>query len=234
MKSRSMAILLIVLCILAVAPVVSASSPNGMGTPTLRVVPGATADSAVVYADGITNGGVNGNGAIGWDVYVTLPAAVTINDFTVTPGPAWTSACPGTFYFGKVVQTSSVPGNSAYLISGVCLVPQTVTITGSNIPVFTLTFTSSCTATGNFNVDLDDGPFNDSTDLFDLVGDVYIMPVSGMTDGGAICGPTAVTTSGMSAASSNPAPVAAASWPLLAGAGAVALGGVYALARRKR
>ncbi len=47
------------------------------------------------------------------------------------------------------------------------------------------------------------------------------------------CTPTAVTMSGFDATSDSPAPFAAAAWPLLAGAAAVAAGGAYALLRRK-
>ena len=48
-----------------------------------------------------------------------------------------------------------------------------------------------------------------------------------------MCAPTAVTMSGFDATTDSPAPFAAAAWPLLAGAAAVAAGGAYALLRRK-
>lgn len=234
MKPRFLLVTILLFALLVVVPIANANSLNSIGTPTLRAIPGANSSTVEIYADAITNGGTTGNGAIGWDVYFMVPNTVALADFTVTPGSAWVSACSGTFSTTKVSQTSVLAGKNAYLISGVCLAAQNSVITGSNVLVATLTFTSSCSATGAFNVDLSSGPANDSSDLFDTLGDVYIFPDASLTDGGSVCGPTAVTMSGMEAASNNPAPFTAAAWPALAGLGAVAAGGVYALARRKR
>lgn len=233
MKIRTILILAIVLSAMILVPMASANTPSGIGNPTLRVENGGSTSSAVIFADGITNGGSTGNGAIGWDIYLMVPGTVAINDFSVAAGSVWTSACPGTFNISKVSQTSTVVGKNAFLVSGVCLVPQTSVVTGDNVEVARLTFSSSCSATGTFDVDLDTGPQNDSTDMFDLLGEVYIFPGSALTDGGNLCGPTAVTMSGFDATTDSPAPFAAAAWPLLAGAAAVAAGGAYALLRRK-
>ncbi|MFZ2486990.1 MAG: hypothetical protein WAZ19_02615 [Anaerolineae bacterium] len=232
MKTSSYIILALVLCLL-IAPVAIASSPAGLGSPTLRVIPGANSQSAVIVADGITNGGTVGNGAISWDVFIVLPTTVGINDFTVTAGSAWTALCPGFFTVTKVSQGQFLGGN-AYLLSGFCTQVPSGAVTGSDVTIATLNFTSSCSVTGAFDVNLSTGPQNDSTDLFDSQNELYLFTEASLTDGGSICGPTAVTMSGMEATSNNPVPFTAAAWPVLAGMGAVAAGGVYALARRKR
>jgi len=233
MKVRATLALAVIIGALVLVPVVSANAPSGIGNPTLRVENGGNANSATVYADGITNGGVANNGAIGWDLYITVPDSIGLADFTLAAGPAWTSVCPGTFLLNKVGQQSTVVGHNAYLVSGVCLVPQTAVVTGSDVPVVTITFATSCSTTGAFDLNLDTGPFDDSTDMFDLIGDVHIFPGSSLSDGGDLCGPTAVTMSGFDAAAGSAAPFAAAAWPLLAGAAAVVAGGAYALLRRK-
>lgn len=69
--------------------------------------------------------------------------------------------------------------------------------------------------------------------MFDRSNSEYYFQDSDLTDGTAMCAPTAVTMSGFDAATDSPAPFAAAAWPLLAGAAAVAAGGAYALLRRK-
>lgn len=233
MKIRVSLALVVLIGALVLVSVASANGPSGIGNPTLRVVNGGSPNSATIYADGITDGGSTGNGAIGWDIYITVPNSIGLADFTGTVAPVWTSACPGTFLFNKVGQQSTVVGHNAFLISGVCLVPQTAVVTGSNVPVVTVTFATSCATTGAFDMNLDTGPQDDSTDMFDLIGDVHIFPGSSLSDGGDLCGPTAVTMSDFNVTAASPAPFAAAAWPLLAGAAAVAAGGAYALLRRK-
>jgi len=72
------------------------------------------------------------------------------------------------------------------------------------------------------------------TNIVYRVTPAQYLPDSSLTDGAPMCGsPTAVTMTGLDAASSSAAPFAAAAWPLLAGAAAVAAGGAYALLRRK-
>ena len=212
---------------------IASASTTGIGSPTLSAVPGAASMQVDIVATGITNGGVAGNGAISWDVYFVVPTTVASADFTVTPGSAWTALCPGSFTVVKSSQGQFLGGN-AFLISGFCTVSPTGAVTGDNVLVATLTFTGSCSATGGFDVNLSTGPFDDSTDMFDSNNELYLFAEGSLADGGGICLPTAVTMSGMEAGSSNAAPFAAASWPVLAGLGTLAAGGVYALARRKR
>jgi hypothetical protein len=222
---------LIILAVLMVAPVAGAA-PAGIGNPTLRVIPGGNPQTAVIVADGVTDGGVPGNGAISWDIFFVLPTTVNLADFTVTAGPAWPVMCPGFFTVVKVTQGTFLGGN-AFMISGFCVQPPTSAVTGSSVEVATLTFTSSCATTGPFNVNLSTGPVGDSTDMFDSANNLHLFAESDLTDGGSLCGPTAVTMAGFDATTDSPAPFAAAAWPLLAGAAAVAAGGAYALLRRK-
>ncbi len=71
------------------------------------------------------------------------------------------------------------------------------------------------------------------TQIVDLNAATFNVPDSGLVDGSVNWCPTAVTMSGFDATTNSPAPFAAAAWPLLAGAAAVAAGGAYALLRRK-
>ncbi len=231
MRIRSI-LAFVFLVALMLAPVAGAAS-EGIGNPTLRVIAGGNNQSAVIVADGITNGGVSGNGAISWDIFFVVPSTVASADFSVTPGSAWTALCPGFFSVTKVGQGQFLGGN-AFLISGFCTQAPTGAVTGSNVTVATLTFTSSCSTTGSFNINLSTGPQGDSTDMFDASNNLHLFAEADLTDGGGLCAPTAVTMSGLDATSDSPAPFVASAWPLLAGAAAVAAGGAYALLRRKR
>lgn len=102
--------------------------------------------------------------------------------------------------------------------------------------VATVTLASCPAASQGFVMDLASGVdvFGSSVALMvDRNNDAYTFQDSDLTDGTAMCAPTAVTMSGFDAATESPAPFAAAAWPLLAGAAAVAAGGAYALLRRK-
>ena len=234
MRIRLFLVLSALVSLLLATSLASASSPVGIGNPTMRVTSGANNQTAVIFADGITNGGQAGNGAISFDIYFVVPTTVGIADFSVTAGSVWGAQCPGSFSATKATQGQFLGGN-AYLISGFCTNTRTgPAVTGSNVEVATLTFTSSCGTTGTFNVNMSAGPQNDSTDMFDTNNDLYLFADSALTDGGSLCQPTAVTMSGFDASTNNPAPFVPAVWPLLAGGAAVVAGGVYALSRRKR
>lgn len=233
MRVRSLVIIATVLSLLLLATIVSAGTA-GIGTPTLRVVAGVSNQSAVIYSDGITDGGLAGNGAISWDIYFTVPSTVGLADFTVTAGPAWVAQCPGSFTVVKTAQ-GQASGQNAFYVNGVCTAARSgPAVTGSDVQVATLAFTSSCATTGTFNVNLDVGPTGDWTDMFDTNNDLYIFPANALTDGGGLCTPAAVTMSGFDANSANPAGAVGSIWPLLAAGVAVAAGGAYALSRRKR
>ena len=233
MRIRPLVVVTALACLLLATSLASAS-PIGIGNPTMRVQAGANNQTAVILADGITDGGVQNNGAISFDVFFVVPTTVGINDFSVTAGSAWGAQCPGSFTTVKVTQGQFLGGN-AYLISGFCTTTRTgPAVTGSGVQVATLAFTSSCGTTGTFNVNMSAGPQSDSTDMFDTNNDLYLFADSSLTDGGSLCQPTAVTMSGFDASTNNPAPFIPAVWPLLAGGAAVVAGGAYALSRRKR
>jgi hypothetical protein len=69
--------------------------------------------------------------------------------------------------------------------------------------------------------------------MVDKNNSAYTFTDGDLTDGTAMCAPTAVTMSGFDAATDSAAPFVASAWPLLAGAIAVGAGGAYALLRRK-
>lgn len=235
MRLRSTTILL-VLSSLLLGVAVAGASTEGIGNPTLRVVNGGNDQTAVIYSDGITDGGLAGNGAISWDIFLTVPNTIALADFNVTAGQVWINQCPGAFNVVKTTQSSTIPGQNAFYIIGGCSATRTgPPVTGSNVPVATVVFTSQCSQTGSFNINLTTGgdPMGDLTDMYDTNNELYLFPETRLTDGGDLCGATAVTMSGLDATANNAAPLAAA-WPLLAGAGVLAAGGAYALLRRKR
>ena len=134
------------LCFFILTAVVSAGT-SGIGNPTMRVAVGANSQTAVIFADAITNGGQAGNGAISWDIYFTVPSSVGLADFTVTAGPVWSNQCPGLFSVAKTAQ-GTVNGQNAFYISGFCSSTRTgPPVTGSNVEVATLVFNTTC-ATG--------------------------------------------------------------------------------------
>ena len=241
MLKRNIIVGLVVALVLVLLATAVSAAPNAPGTPTVRWVT-TSPTTAELRADGITNGGVSGNGAMNWDIYFRFPNTVAspYPVVSVVAGPAFLAQTPCGFQTNVSMNLPSAPGSTGdrgVIINGFCTsgVP-TNPVTGSNVLIATITL-ASCPTTGAFVMDLDSGDdvFGESVaQIVDKTNSAYTLQDSDLIDGGALCGPTAVTMSGMNAASSNPAPVAAASWPLLAGAGTVALGGIYALARRKR
>lgn len=239
MKRQVLVFTLVIAALTILVTSVSAA-PSAPGAPTLRWVT-TSATTAELYADGIVNGGgTANNGAISWDIYFRFPSSVAAPypGITAVPGPAWTALNCG---FGSTISAGhpsdpGATGNRGVFINGVCTSSFPAgSVTGSNVLLATLTFTS-CPTTG-FIMDLDSGDDVWGVPVAQIVdrsNDSYFFADSDLTDGAALCIPTAVTMSGMEAATNNAAPFAAASWPMLAGLGAVAAGGVYALARRKR
>lgn len=205
MRIRSFSVVIAFLC-LAAAVTLAGAAPVGIGNPTLRVANGGSALTATIYADGVTDGGAAGNGAISWDVFFIVPPGVALDSFTITPGQVWIDQCPGAFGTAKTSQTSPVPGQNAYYINGFCTITRTGSaITGSNVPVATLTFNDVCSVTGAFNVNLHTGgdPAGDLTDMFDTNNELYAFPDASLTDGGSLCGPTAVELTNVQADSAS-------------------------------
>lgn len=242
MLRRSITAFLVVAFILVMFATVTTAAPAAPGTPTLRwVTTGPT--TAEIRADGITNGGTAGNGAMNWDIYFRFPATVAspYPVVSVVAGPAWTGQSPCGFQTNVSMNLPSGPGGTGdrgVIINGFCGsgVP-TNPVTGSNVLVATVTL-ASCPAgsASGFVMDLDSGDevFGASVaQMVDKNNSAYTFTDGDLTDGTAMCVPAAVTMSGLDATSDSPAPFAAAAWPLLAGAAAVAAGGAYALLRRK-
>lgn len=240
-NQRVPAVLLSLVILLALATSIVAAAPDAPGTPTARWVT-LNATTAEIRADGITDGGVSGNGAISWDFYFRFPGTVAAPypAISITPGSAWTGMSPCTFTTNVAAALPSEPGaagDRGVLISGFCTtgVPNNP-VTGSNVLIATVTLGSCPTAPGGFVMDLASGSdvFGEGvTQIIDRSNDPYTLTDADLTDGEPMCAPTAVTMSGFDATTDSPAPFAAAAWPLLAGAVAVAAGGAYALLRRK-
>lgn len=233
MKFRHSAALVAIIGLLLMVSVASSAGPSfGIGTPTMRFR--ATSDPAVseIRADGITNGGVAGNGAISWDIFVFVPNNVTAATMTLTPGPAWVAQCPGAFGTSKspVSVPPPPPGKLGFLLSGYCTDTRTgPPVTGNDVQVVSIAFNSTACANGGFVVDMDGTA--EYTDMFDTDPQglpAYIFPDGSLTDGGACGNPTAITLSNVTA--SPVAPMGNALY--LAAAGAVALLGAAGLALR--
>ncbi|MCB0002198.1 MAG: hypothetical protein KDI07_05590 [Anaerolineae bacterium] len=234
MRIRSLSVVMAVLCLVLAATMAGAAS-NGIGNPTLRVANGGSTLTSVIYADGITDGGAAGNGAISWDVFFVVPSGVALDSFTITPGQVWIDQCPGAFATAKTAQTSPVPGQNAYYINGFCTTTRTgPAVTGSNVPVATLTFNDVCSVTGGFNVNLHTGgdPNGDLTDMFDTNNDLYLFPDSSLTDGGSLCGPTSVELTNVQAESAPTSSVQYGALLAVAAIAAVVAGAGFAMRRR--
>lgn len=124
MRFRHSAALVAITVLLLMVSVASGAGPNyGVGTPTLRIRATNNPSVSEIRADGITDGGVSGNGAISYDIYVYVPDNVTQSTMTLTPGPAWVAQCPG--FFMAVASPVSVPpppsGKLGFLLSGFCI-----------------------------------------------------------------------------------------------------------------
>lgn len=166
------------------------------GAPTLRWVTTGPA-TAEIRADGITNGGTPGNGAISWDVYFRFPASVNapLPVVSIVAGPAWTGMSPCGFATNVTMNLPSAAGATGtrgVLINGFCTtgVP-TNPVTGSDVLVATVTF-ASCPAGGAFVIDVDSGNDVFGTSVADVVdrnNDPFNLSDAGLADGTALCVP---------------------------------------------
>jgi hypothetical protein len=209
-------------------PLVASANP---GTPTAQVVclGGGTVTNAQTRVD-FSN--ITGTGAAGFTIAFNLPDS-GVSATTGTCVSAGTFALiPGCNSFSCSVVNR---GSGNFSIEGVCTDGFPGNLTGS-VQGPTIALTNSGAA-GTKTVDLltNAGPV--VSEIFDAEGDTSGFTNDRLVDGvaafGTSCIPTAVTMAGFDAATDSPAPFAAAAWPLLAGAAAVAAGGAYALLRRK-
>jgi hypothetical protein len=225
---RLVAVLVTLTLLIGVLPLVSASSPDGLGNPTLRARATGNPNVTEIIADGITDGGIAGNGAAAFTIWFTVPSNVALGDVTATAGPAWLAQNCG--FATTMTSQPPIGGRNTVQLDGYCTAaaggPR---VTGSNVLVASLTFSSaSCSANpGGFLVDLT--AEGENTSLFEPDGTPYIFPPGALTDGGACGNPTAVTLSNVTA--SPVAPVAnsiylAAAAAALLGAAGLALRGI--------
>ena len=98
MKRRIPVLLIVALTVFLLTASLTGAAPGAPGTPTLRWVT-TSATTAELRADGLTNGGTAGNGAISWDIYFRFPVTVSAPYpvVSIVPGPAWTGMAPCTF-----------------------------------------------------------------------------------------------------------------------------------------
>lgn len=236
---RSIAVSLMVVLLVLVSVAYVGAEQRAPGTPSLRWVT-TSATTAELRADNITNGGTAGNGAMTWDIYFRFPATVPspYPGVSIVAGPLFLAQSPCGFTTNVSTGVPSGPGGTGdrgVIINGFCSSGiANNPVTGSDVLVATVTL-ANCPAQP-FVVDLATGAdvFGSGvTQIVDRNGDPYVLTEQDLTDGAQMCASTAVTMSGFEASAANPAPLVAA-WPLLAGAGALAAGGAYALLRRKR
>lgn len=229
MKSllRLVAVFVLLALLVGVLPIVSASGPVSIGTPTLRARATSNPNVTQIYADGITDGGVPGHGSAAFVVWFYTPPNVGLSDISVTAGPAWIAQnC--NFTVSLVVPQAATVANT-YQLDGFCTTTATgPRVTGSNILVATVTFSANACAAnpGGFLFDITDEQEN--TCLVEPDGTPYIIPADGLTDGGACGNPTAVTLSNVSASPITPI----GNSLYLAAAGSIALLGAAGLALR--
>lgn len=224
---RLVAVLVLITLLVGVLPLVSASGPSGLGNPTLRARATGNPNVTEIIADGITDGGIPGNGAAAFTIWFTVPSNVVLADITAAAGPAWIAQSCN--FSTTMTSQPPIGGRNTVQLDGYCTgAAGGPRVTGSNVLVASLTFSSaSCSANpGGFLVDLT--AEGDNTSLFEPDGTPYIFPAGALTDGGACGNPTAVTLSNVTA--SPAAPLANSLY--LTAAAAMALLGAAGLALR--
>ena len=205
MKRPSPTLILSVATLLILTVSLSSAAPGAPGTPSMRWVQ-TSPTTAEVRADGITNGGVSGNGAIVWDVYFRIPESVaTVPGITVTPGSVWTNQSPCGFQVVTTTGLPSVPpppgsGNHGVYVSGFCNSVPTTPVTGNDVLVFSVSFTNC--PPGGFTMDLSSGAGvfgSGATDMVDTAGSAFVLPDQNLTDGLACGAALAVTLANFTA-----------------------------------
>jgi hypothetical protein len=211
MKRRMLVLLVIALTLFLFlfTAFLTSANPGAPGTPTLRWVR-TSATTAEIRADGLTNGGTAGNGAISWDIYFRFPVSVSspYPVVGITAGPAWTGMSPCTFATNVSMNQPSVPGTTGdrgVFINGFCTtgVPNNP-VTGSNVLVASVTFAACPAGSAGFVMDLDSGDdvFGASVaDVVDRNNDPFNLSDTNLTDGTLMCAPNTfsltVTTAGL-------------------------------------
>lgn len=228
MKSHRYAVILIVVFMsLGVLPLVSASAPSGIGTPYLWA--DATGNPSVTQfiANGITDGGIPGNGAAAFTIWFTVPSNIGLADISSAAGQAWIDQNCG--FATTLTAQPPIDGRNTFQLDGYCTgIAAGPRVIGNMVQVATVTFSAaSCTANqSGFSVrPVADG---ENTSLFEPDGTPTIIPAERMWEGGGCGNPTAVTLSNVTA--SPVAPIANSLY--LTAAAAVTLLGTIGLALR--
>ena len=200
--------LIVVLLVLLSVSYVSASE-RAPGSPTLRWVT-TSATTAELRADGLTDGGVPGNGAMTWDIYFRFPnnVAAPYPGISIQAGPSFVAQSPCGFTTNVSEGLPSEPGGAGdrgVIINGFCSSGiANNPVTGDNVLVATVTL-DSCPSVP-FVMDLDTGEavFGAGvTQIVDTSGDPYVLTAQDLTDGTAMCGPTAVELTNVQADSAS-------------------------------
>ncbi len=200
--------LIVVLLVLFSVSYVSASE-RAPGTPTLRWVT-TSATTAELRADGLTSGGVQGNGAMTWDVFFRFPNTVPAPypGVSIVAGPEFVAQAPCGFTTNVSEGLPSEPGGTGdrgVIINGFCSSAiANNPVTGDNVLVATITI-ASCPSVP-FVMDLDTGAavFGEGvTQIVDRDGDTYVLTAGNLTDGSAMCGRTAVELTNVQADSAS-------------------------------
>lgn len=240
MSRRLIGVLTLALVLLLVNLVVATAAPEGVGTPTMALTCGDDETAAGTAVLDLNAASVSGDGAAGFNAMVVYDhTKMTLASVAV--GSSFASLTPCSF----TPLTPTNTGGDYDFFSGSCTVNPGTGVLGS-FTLASLTFTKVAgAADGNYPVNLVTGvtqfgtsytAIYDSTPDVPSPGDTYFLPDGSLTSGearfGSSCTPTAVELSGFDA--NNASPAVASAWPLLAGGAALALGGGYALLRRKR
>ena len=201
-------VLLVTLLLVLSVPFVSAAD-RAPGTPSLRWVT-TSATTAEIRADGLATGGVAGNGAMNWDIYFRFPGSVAAPypGISIQPGPLWTAQSPCGFATNVSENLPSEPGGTGdrgVIINGFCSsgVP-TNPIVGDDVLVATVTFATCSSTPFVMDMDTGDAVFGSGvTQIVDRNGDPYVLTAGDLTDGSAMCGPTAVELTSVQADSAS-------------------------------
>jgi hypothetical protein len=235
-----------VLALMMAAASISSGAPASPGTPSVQTTcvdsPSATGTTTVNLPIAIQ--GLSDLGAAAYTLYLEAPSAVTM-PVGSNAGPEFTAWCTGIGGTPQVARidiaddancgTPHAAGTNCWQVDVFCFALGG--LSGGVQPSLTSQLAVGAPL-GSHNITIIPELVNGSESLvFDNAGaSAPMSPITNATPTvviGGSCVPTAVTMSGFDAATDSPAPFAAAAWPLLAGAAAVAAGGAYALMRRK-
>lgn len=217
-----LALLVMALLLLAVSAVSAAPAAIPVTSITIAVVDATGASTALVP---VTAQNVGAPGVRGFDLWFNYDHANLSIDVPTSVVGSNMAALNCGFGLGF-----NYDDGSQTLISGFCT-SGTAAATGANVELMKVRF-NLIGAPGVYPITMPATILGQPSQLTGSQGNIGI-PAQYIPGELTIGTPTAVTMTGLDAASSSAAPFAAAAWPLLAGAAAVAAGGAYALLRRK-